>query len=98
MILGGIGLLYAATPEDDMAKRTALVTAADTIALGVVWSGSRWLSDSGCLVEPCERSSVRPHGSGGGQPEGCNADGTQFKGIFVRYLRYPGLPPLNGTI
>jgi len=50
---------------------------ADSIAMGVVKSGSRWLSKDGCLVEPCEL-----------RAEGCNSDGTQFKGIFVRYLRY----------
>lgn len=74
VILGGVGLLYAATPQYKAETRAELIAAAEGIAMGVVRSGSRWLSESGVLVEPCEAS-------------GCNADGTQFKGIFVRYLR-----------
>jgi len=79
VILGGIGLLFEATPEDgESEQRAALIDAAEAIALGVVRSGSRWQdAETGVLLEPCE-----PH------LEGCNADGTQFKGIFVRYLRY----------
>ena len=74
VILGGLGLLFAATPEHDAETRAELIAAAEGIAMGVVKSGSRWLSKNGVLVEPCEKG-------------GCNADGTQFKGIFVRYLR-----------
>jgi predicted alpha-1,6-mannanase (GH76 family) len=74
VILSGLGLLYAATPEHEPESRAELIAAAEGIAMGVVESGSRWLSKNGVLVEPCEESV-------------CNADGTQFKGIFVRYLR-----------
>jgi predicted alpha-1,6-mannanase (GH76 family) len=35
------------------------------------------VDDQGILTEPCESS-----------PSGCGQDGTQFKGIFVRYLSY----------
>lgn len=75
VILGGLGMLFAATSEHDPKKRAELIVAAEAIAMGVVRPGSRWLSNNGVLVEPCERR------------RGCNADGTQFKGIFVRYLR-----------
>ena len=74
VVLGGLGLLFEATPEHDAERRAQLIATAETIAMGVVRHGSRWLSNNGVLVEPCEQ-------------RGCNPDGTQFKGIFVRYLR-----------
>lgn len=53
----------------------SLILAAKRIADAVVQPGSRWLhADSNVLQEPCEPS--------------CNADGRQFKGIFLRYLGY----------
>lgn len=77
VILGGIGLLFAATPGQNTAQRAALINAAEGIAMGVVRCGSRWQDGAGVLVEPCELHT-----------DGCNSDGAQFKGVFVRYLRY----------
>ena len=82
VIVGALGLLYSATPAANVSDRIDLLHSAEKIATAVALAnGSRWRHGDGVLREPCETTSVP-------QSTGCNADQTQFKGVFVRYLRY----------
>ena len=102
VILGGLALLRNATPgASNSSARAALLSAAEGIALGVVDDirptinhVGKWLNDpagNGVLIEPCEyprRAGILLPGPVNNRFPGCNADAAQFKGIFVRYLRY----------
>lgn len=82
VVLGGLIELYSTTGDTDLLTKG--VTIAEATLERLVWRAPI-PTGPGILQESCESASGST----------CDADQQQFKGIFVRYLRYfcYGLPP-----